>query len=482
MIARRRRSTCSRSSASSARWSAVRAWPSACSPTPSASTPRRARPGAAPGRPLLRQGGRGEGARPGRLELPRRGGGGRRRRAAACASAAPPPSAAAELGRRGVGVADPHAATAGAVAVASSLTVEPPARTGSTRSTRRSEMRAADAWAIEEQGVPSLDLMERAGAGLARVDARAAARPGRSGSWSARATTAATGSWWRGCCARRAARSTCWPSRRWTSSGATRASTSSACPGAAPAPFDAGSARRLGRGGRRAARHGLRGRPREPVAGAIAAINAQDAPVVACDVPSGVDASTGEVAGEAVRARRHRHVPRLQGRAARGAGRAARRRGRGRSRSACRAGAPAPSAPGLIAERVLGAVPPPQPRGIEVQLGRGGHRRRRARAHRRAHHGRAGGAARRRRLRAGGGAGLAEQTLELRLLEAMTRACPTATAATRRTGSTRSLRDGRARGRGGAGPRPGPQRRRGGVRPRGCAAASRRRCWWTPTG
>src|SRR5919199_1199591 len=31
------------------------------------------------------------------------------------------------------------------------------------------EMRAADKWAIEEQGVPSLDLMERAGAGLARI-------------------------------------------------------------------------------------------------------------------------------------------------------------------------------------------------------------------------------------------------------------------------------------------------------------------------
>src|ERR671916_1215942 len=40
-----------------------------------------------------------------------------------------------------------------------------------------SEMRAADAWAIQEQGVPSLDLMERAGEGLARVVA-AAARPG----------------------------------------------------------------------------------------------------------------------------------------------------------------------------------------------------------------------------------------------------------------------------------------------------------------
>src|SRR3954468_7371964 len=36
------------------------------------------------------------------------------------------------------------------------------------------EMRAADAWAIGERDVPSLELMERAGEGLARVVARAA--------------------------------------------------------------------------------------------------------------------------------------------------------------------------------------------------------------------------------------------------------------------------------------------------------------------
>src|ERR1700710_1463966 len=39
------------------------------------------------------------------------------------------------------------------------------------------EMRAVDKWAIAEQGVPSLDLMERAGIGLARAVA-AAALPG----------------------------------------------------------------------------------------------------------------------------------------------------------------------------------------------------------------------------------------------------------------------------------------------------------------
>ena len=40
------------------------------------------------------------------------------------------------------------------------------------------EMRDVDAWAIDTQGVPSVDLMERAGEGLARITA-AVARPGR---------------------------------------------------------------------------------------------------------------------------------------------------------------------------------------------------------------------------------------------------------------------------------------------------------------
>lgn len=48
---------------------------------------------------------------------------------------------------------------------------------------------------------------------------------------------------------------------------------------------------------------GFSGEVREPAAGAIAAINSmQRAAVVACDIPSGVDASTGEVGGVAVRA------------------------------------------------------------------------------------------------------------------------------------------------------------------------------------
>jgi NAD(P)H-hydrate epimerase len=47
---------------------------------------------------------------------------------------------------------------------------------------------------------------------------------------------------------------------------------------------------------------GFSGEPREPAKGAIEAINSTEATVIACDVPSGVDASTGEVHGAAVRA------------------------------------------------------------------------------------------------------------------------------------------------------------------------------------
>jgi hydroxyethylthiazole kinase-like uncharacterized protein yjeF len=47
---------------------------------------------------------------------------------------------------------------------------------------------------------------------------------------------------------------------------------------------------------------GFAGAPREPALAALAAIDACGAPIVACDIASGVDASSGEVAGAAVEA------------------------------------------------------------------------------------------------------------------------------------------------------------------------------------
>jgi NAD(P)H-hydrate epimerase len=47
---------------------------------------------------------------------------------------------------------------------------------------------------------------------------------------------------------------------------------------------------------------GFKGEPREPAAKAIEAINRCDAPVIACDIASGVDASSGEIEGVAVEA------------------------------------------------------------------------------------------------------------------------------------------------------------------------------------
>jgi ADP-dependent NAD(P)H-hydrate dehydratase / NAD(P)H-hydrate epimerase len=113
---------------------------------------------------------------------------------------------------------------------------------------------------------------------------------------------------------------------------------------------------------------GFEGSPREPVASAIWAINQQDAPVVACDVPSGVNASTGEVEGEAVSAvvtasfhgsKVGLHVNPGKGHAGRvevveiGIPR----------------GAPGASRAGLITERVLDLYPRRQPSGSKFESG-----------------------------------------------------------------------------------------------------------------
>src|SRR5256714_8547420 len=163
-------------------------------------------------------------------------------------------------------------------------------------------MRATDAWAIEDQGTPSLDLMERAGAGLARLTAEVASE----GPVAVVCGKGNNGG--DGLVAARLLREEgrevdvlCVADPAELKGDA--AVNLERLPGPPPAPFVSAAALEgaaavvdalLGTG--------FSGAPREPLAGAIEAINAAGARVVAADVPSGVDASSGAVAGGAARA------------------------------------------------------------------------------------------------------------------------------------------------------------------------------------
>lgn len=164
------------------------------------------------------------------------------------------------------------------------------------------EMRAVDGWAIERQGVPGIDLMERAGIGLARATA-AAAR----GAGSVRIVIGKGNNGGDGLVAARILRedgmrvdvlATGDPAEL---KGDARVNLER-LPGEPPQPFDAGSLQGSSVVVDALLGTGFSGAVREPLAGAIRAINGCGAPVVACDVPSGVDASSGEVEGDAVHA------------------------------------------------------------------------------------------------------------------------------------------------------------------------------------
>jgi hydroxyethylthiazole kinase-like uncharacterized protein yjeF len=218
------------------------------------------------------------------------------------------------------------------------------------------EMRAVDAWAIEKQGVPSLDLMERAGSGLTRATAELA------GDGPIRVVVGKGNNGGDGLVVARLLRE---EGRELDVlatgpvdelEGDPRANLER-LPGEPPRPFDpaalAGSAAivdaLLGTG--------FEGEPREPVASAIAAINGQECPVIACDVPSGVNATTGEVDGEAVQADLTAtfHGSKIGLHVAPGAFHSGEVRviDIGVPR-----GAPEPAGAGLITERALDLVPP----------------------------------------------------------------------------------------------------------------------------
>lgn len=163
-------------------------------------------------------------------------------------------------------------------------------------------MRATDAWAIEDRGVPSLELMEAAGRAVAETTAELA-RPG-----PIRVVCGKGNNGGDGLVAARHLAGLgfdvevllLWPAGELS--------------GDAEANLRRyeGRRRELADGDAAAALAGsgavvdaifgtgFAGAPREPVASVIEAINACGAPVVAADIASGVDASTGEVAGPAV--------------------------------------------------------------------------------------------------------------------------------------------------------------------------------------
>jgi NAD(P)H-hydrate epimerase len=183
-------------------------------------------------------------------------------------------------------------------------------------------MRAIDRWAIEERGVAGIDLMERAGAGVVRAlerispegpvavvcgkgnnggDGLVVARLLRDAGRPVEVYCVADPDELAGDAAKNMARLPGRPPLRlegsaWASEDARGVPDASA---ESLGSFVAGGAvivdALLGTG--------FEGEPRGAVAEAIDAVNATGATVVSVDVPSGVDASTGLVAGAAVAAR-----------------------------------------------------------------------------------------------------------------------------------------------------------------------------------
>ena len=163
-------------------------------------------------------------------------------------------------------------------------------------------MRATDRWAIDDRGIPGIDLMERAGEGLAALvreleigdepiavvcgkgnnggDGYVVARLLREAGRTVRVLAIA-------------------PVDELEGDARTNAER---LPGDPPEPFSAATLEPAALAVDALLGTGFSGVPRGPAAEAIDALNAWGGAVVACDVPSGVDASTGEVQGAAVQA------------------------------------------------------------------------------------------------------------------------------------------------------------------------------------
>jgi len=165
------------------------------------------------------------------------------------------------------------------------------------------QMRATDRWAIQQQGVPSLQLMETAGRAVAEAAAEAAG-PGRAAIVCGKGNNGGDG-----LVTARALREMGFEVDALLLGPGDQLSEDAR---ANLERFD--GAREVGVGDLPAALEGagvivdaifgtgFAGAPRDPARSAIDAINDADATVVATDIASGVNASTGEVEGKAVRA------------------------------------------------------------------------------------------------------------------------------------------------------------------------------------
>src|SRR5439155_9214795 len=162
------------------------------------------------------------------------------------------------------------------------------------------EMRDIDRWAIEERGVPGMELMERAGAAVAREGA--ARRPGGPVAIVCGKGNNGGDGFVAGRRLRRAGRDV-----RVLLAGDAEGIRGDAAEalrrlGGPPDPFVPEALEHAAVAVDALLGTGSTGAPRGAVAEAIEALGRAGAPVVAVDVPSGVDASTGEVAEPAVRA------------------------------------------------------------------------------------------------------------------------------------------------------------------------------------
>ena len=165
------------------------------------------------------------------------------------------------------------------------------------------QQRATDAWAIEERGIPSIELMERAGAGLTDLvqqrapEGRVAVVVGKGNNGGDGLVVARR--------LREAGRDVdvllLAPPDELRGDPQVNLER---LPGPPPRPLAVGGLAGAAVIVDAILGTGFSGEPRDPARTAIEAINdrGEAAVVIACDVPSGVDASTGEVVGAAVRA------------------------------------------------------------------------------------------------------------------------------------------------------------------------------------